>query len=54
MIAKLELTLNTAQTTGAKLYNESTTTEPPPMNGQQPKWGGGAGLKLILLAKSSP
>ena len=50
MIAKLEWTQSTAQenieqlqnpTKGATINSESTTTEPPPKNGQQPKALGG-------------
>ena len=46
MIAKLEGTLSKVQqnteqlqthTMGVTINNKSTTTEPPPLNGQQPK-----------------
>ena len=62
MIAKLEWTQSNAQqnieqlhnpTMDVTINNESTTTEPPSLNGQQPiakqLEGGGGGLKCILL-----
>ena len=61
MIAKLEWTQSSTQQNieqlqdpklGVAINNESTTTEPPPQNGQQLKPVGVGGLKCILLVSN--
>ena len=60
MIAKLECTQSYAQqnieqiqnpTMGVTISNESTTTEPPPKNGHQPKPLGEGGLNAFYWYK---
>ena len=64
MVAKLEWTQSNAQqnieqlqnpTIGVTINNESTTTEPPPKNGQhiKPLWGSNAFYLYQILALDS-